>query len=136
MKVKPKRTLNWYFENRLFYLYLTISIILLSVNNISNSNVIGYDRTFSIGYGILGEFKYWSLIYSHYIYFFGLLLLLVLKKKTNHILSKLFIALVLIALIIEFLPLKYLIEYLKPLTTVIFIVLFIWSLFSKRVIKG
>ncbi len=133
MGVKPKRTLRWFLENRLFYLYLALLTLYLVMWGIP---VVTHGINRTIGWRwILLSIDFIITYYTLAIYLIVLMILLIFKRKTSKMLSKLFlIGLLLIFLWDSFYGINYVVVgYFKIFIFFLFIVLAITSKSTKQV---
>ncbi|GAA3647835.1 hypothetical protein GCM10022397_35910 [Flavivirga jejuensis] len=125
MRVKPKRTVSWYLENGMLYLYLILVIFNIVTWGVSDINFFGFNKTVGWSFNYEDIFNFYYYGYSTFIYLFGFILLMILKKKTNKILGAIFMILVILPLLITNLI------YLRLLTFLIFLILFFDALIKR-----
>ena len=135
MNVKPKRTFSWYLENRLLYLYSLLLILYLIVNIVIPFFIYGgFNMTISWRW-IITSIDFIITYYTLAIYLIGLIILLILKRKTNNVFSKLFLlGLVLIFIWDTLFGMNYMVVgYFKVFVFILFLVIVVTSKSTKQV---
>lgn len=132
MKVKKAKILNWYFENGMIFLFSILTIIYF-INQAISIYKVGHNRT--IGWKwILTSTDFILTYYTLVFYFFGFLVLFILKRKTNLLLSKLFVIILVLIFIYDsiYANNRGIILYTKLINFLLFLYLFFSSLLKKR----
>lgn len=89
MSLKHRKIMGWYIENRIFYFYSILLILYLTLTGIPVLSR-GFNRT--VGWKwTLTSVDFIITYYTLVIYFFGLLILLILNRRTDKKLSVFFL---------------------------------------------
>jgi len=129
---KQKKTFKWYIENRVLSVYLVMLIFYFMYLGIPILTY-GINQTLSWKWMLMSTdfiLTYYTLI----LYFLGLLILLIFKRKTNKLFSKLFLlSLLVIFLYDSIYGFNYMIVlHFKLFTLVLFLILFFSSLLKRK----